>query len=340
MSDFESFFDDCTQGNPLLGTGYTFTGDIARDMYDNDIIDTVEGQVFLALAYISASNPVTAISWSLENWESICITVKYPRRFEVEMNGDSNNLEPLRGEDHVNGLKPVWVPNNHDVSDYGTYNKNNISLCPDPQARTMFRTIFNGRKDWTQIYIDFLNAFQTSGLTAGHVKSYMKWIKAEGIEGEYISGKFGLLSGGAPKIGDNPSLRNKLRNGKWTEYRSTFATITGIINDMFNELPSDYNVIFSQETRQKVSLSLDNPHSEKHFRYIPEVVLAYAYCWNVVTERKLEGLYSGKRAYEQLSYAHRESMSNILNEAKGRIKVWKSGVLSNVGTLPSALRDV
>lgn len=312
------------------------------DMYDNEIPESTEGFAFLALAYTSAGMPFTSISWELDNWDQMSITVKFPRRFEPEKsdNSDTGVNAIVRGREHANGEFPDVVPGNASYSDYGKYTAANIAKCPDPESRKYFRMVFNGRTDWKQFYIDFLNAYQSSGLSQGHVESYMKWCKVVGIEGEYISKEFGKLAGGAPLISTSTRYRNLLKAGKWTEYRSTFASIIGIIKKMFNELPNDYMAIFTLPTRNIVDEAIANSSSEDYFRRIPVMVLAYAYCWNLVTERNLKGLWSGKRVYEDLPINEQESMVNILKQAKSKIKVWKGGLTEGVKDLPRALKDV
>lgn len=337
---FADFFNGATQSNPLNGAGISLSGDINEDLYNNEIPENNEGLVYLALAYVSADNDRASIQWDINGWDDITITSKFPRRYNVIMDGDGPDAVVDRTGDNANGELPTWTPGNHDVNDYGKYNVQNITHCPNPDATISFRTIVNGRDDWKQIWLDLVNAKQVSGLTAGHVKSYMKWIGAEEIEGEYLSKQFGYLIGNVPKISDHAGLRARLRGGKWTDYRSTFAAIVGLIVRMLNELPPQYAGIFSDATRALIEHSSENSYSEDAFRDIPTIVLAYAYCWNVVTDLKLEGLQSGKRAYNDLSYAHRESMKNVLTEAKSKIKVWKSGIGSSISNLPRSLYDV
>lgn len=337
MANFLGFFSDSTGGNPLLGSGLRLSGDISRDMYDNDIPETDEGKVFLALAYTACSISNTSISWGLKTWDDISITSKFPRRFTPEMAGEPPEI--ARGADHMNGDTPTWIPGNGTEKDYGLYKTGNIDLCPDPDDRVTYKTIVGGASDWKQFYIDFLNAYQTSGLTQGHVSSYMKWLKVEGVDGEYISKNFGKLAGGAPIVSDNEKYRELLRKGKWTDYRSSFATIVGVIKRMLDELPKEYHVLFTTETRKKIQAAVDNTHSEETFRKIPEMVLAYAYVWNIVTKLDLDGLWSGKRAYESLSYSHKQSMMNVMKEAQSKIKVWDGGILKGLNDLPEALRN-
>jgi hypothetical protein len=284
--------------------------------------------------------PSTSISWGLHEWNEVTITSKFPRRYVPEMEGEDDQRELSRGDNSPNGNSPLWIPGNGSDNDYGLYNRHNIDYCPEPDDRVTFRTIYGGRSDWKQYFIDMLNAFQTSGLTPGHVSSYMKWCKVSDVDGEYISKHFGKLAGGAIVVSDHGALRNMLRNGKWTKYRSTFATITGIVDKMLKELPDQYSFLFSTETRAIISDAIENSHSEESFRRIPEMVLAYAYAWNIVTEKKLEGLWSGKRAYEELSYAQQESIMNVLKEAKSKITVWQSGVGRNPRTLHAALQNI
>lgn len=338
VSDFADFFKSATQGNPLLGSGVILSGDIFRDMYDNDIPDTKEGTIFLALAYTSASNPVTSIRWKINRWSAITITSKFPRKFDVEKGEGQGTIK--RGDNTMNGLEPKWVPANGDAGDYGMYNSSCIELCPDPESREMFNTIYGGQNDWKQFYIDFLNAYQTNSLKEKNVDSYMKWNKIDDVEGVYIAKHFGKVAGGAPTISNSEGMRALLRKGKWTTYRSTFATITGVVQRMFNELPSGYMVLFSSDTRNIVRYAIENPHSEDAFRLIPDMVLAYAYVWNLVTELDLPGLYSGKKVYEDLPYNQRMSMMNVLKEAKSKIAVWSSHQFSDINKLPRALRDV
>jgi hypothetical protein len=342
MTDFLNFFNDRTDGNPMLGSGLRLSGDITKDMFENDIPETLEGHMYLSIAYVACEIPTTAISFSDvdTNWESISITAKFPRRYEPPTNGAGDDRTLTRGANSTNGYGPIWFPNNANSDDYGTYKTDNIGGCPDVDSRGVFNMIFGGHTDWKQFYVDLLNAYQISGLTQGHVLSYMKWNKVNGVEGEYISKHFGKLAGGAPKIGDDDDLRAILRNGKWTEYRSTFATIVGIIIKMFNELPEDYMILFSQRTIEIVRNANRNAHDEDAFREIPTIVLAYAYCWNKVTNMNLEGLWSGKRAFDDLSFANRESMTNVLNDAKSHIKTWKRGVMPGLGGVPNALKNV
>jgi hypothetical protein len=330
-----------TQGNPTLGAGIRLTMDIERDTYDNDIPESVEGRIFLALAYTAALIPETAIALANANnsWDDMNITVKYPKKFDVQVDGSG---AVIRGIMHPNGEEPVWVPGKGDIKEYGTYCYANIADCPESEAREAFNMIYNGETDWVQIYIDLLNAWQTSGLTVGHVVSYTKWLKMEGISGEYLSKHFGKLTGGAPNVSDYPELRAMLREGKWTEYRSTFATIVGICVRFLDELPQKYSFIVSRNTRLlvKKAYNKEYKHSEAAFRAIPEIMLAYAYCWSEVTEMGIDNLWSGKRAYESLSYVQRESMMNILKAAKSEIVVWKTGVMTSVLAIDPSLKDI
>jgi hypothetical protein len=309
-------------------------------MIDNDIPENDEGLMFLALAYTSCCMPSTSISWGIVDWDDMSITSKFPRRYLPERDEGQDGNQLMRGDQSPNGLEPTWIPGNGSAEEYGKYQNNNIDFCPEPDDRKTFRTIHGGKRDWKQYFIDMLNAYQTSGLLQGHVSSYMKWNKVTGVDGEYISKHFGKLAGGANIVSDNPALRAMLRNGKWTTYRSTFATITGIVGKMLEEIPSEYNFIFSANTRSIIQEAIANSHSEEHFRDIPEMVLAYAYAWNIVTERNLDGLWSVKSAYDELSYANQESIMNVLKEAKSKIAVWTSGIGRNARQLPPSLQNI
>jgi hypothetical protein len=345
MAEFANFFEGRTQGNPLAGSGIILTGNIREDMYNNEVPESDEGTIFLALAYTASFIPSTSITCGVDSFQQLYISVKFPRRYEpiqVEQTGGGRALE--RGDESPNGNIPTFLVGREVEEEVGDYNNENIEHCPDPEAAKLFRTIVRGQSDWKQFYIDLLGAYQVSSLTAGHVKSYLAWKKIPNMQGEYISTNFRQLTGGAPEVASAEELRDLMQDGKWKEYRLTFATIVGIVGKMIDALPDEFSSLFTPQTRGIIARARANYWSEPAFREIPTMVLAYAYCWTQVTEEELPGLWSGKRAYEDLTYAQKKSMTNLLTLAKSRISVWEhnEGPFSrdNFDKLPASLRDI
>jgi hypothetical protein len=353
---FLSFFEDATQGNPLLGSGMVLTGNIAEDMFNYEIPNSTEGTVFLALAYTAASMPNVSVSFVRDemNWFNMRTTIKFGRGFEHDYEepgevdagnrGDGARNVIMRNETASGGFEPDWFPTsrNNDIEEYGMYNRSNINNCPALDERERFNIIFNGRTDWKQMYVDFLNAYQVKDLELRNIQSYIKWIKIVDVEGVYLCKHFPKLTGGAPKIQSNAAYRGLLREGEWTRYRSTFATIVPFSKQMIDDLPIRYKVIFSADTLRKINMAIDHPGEESYFREIPVVVFAYAYVWNQVTEQNLGGLWSGKRAYENLSLANRNSIKHVLDVANIAIDEWRTNTLgfADLKSLPAAIYDI
>jgi hypothetical protein len=319
----------------MAGNSVMLSGNLEKDMEVNGFPDTSEGRAMMAMTYVAAFSPGSTISTPFGNMEDIVVTAKYPRNYVPTIVDDA--IE--RGEDSLNGETPTYVPPRGSEDEYGDYKMTNIAKCPDEDIRALFNSVVAGATDWMQYFIDLLAAHQVKALNARHVKSYFSMRGTHSVEGELISRKFPLLTGGMPNIAGTEGLRAMMTEGEWKKYRLTFASGLSLINKMLAEVPSDYMKFFSLETKEHIRLATENPHSQELYRRIPRKALGITYSYLMATDQLTEGLQGMKRAYDDLNISEKESLKNWFKDALGKMKFYKGGLI-NAGKMPDSLSNI
>jgi len=333
---FVSFFGDKTAGNPITGSSLILTGNISKDMFENQVPETLEGRIFISLAYVAAMIPGSTIVKDFEKIEDLVVTARFPRGFQPKMNQAGDALE--RGDESLNGNAPTFLTQRDNPDNFGDYSNENAANCPDAESRSLLSVVAGGHNTWKTWFIDLLGASQVVSLTSTHVKSYCAWRDSPTVDGSYVSSNFSKLKGGMPMVTSNDELRGLLSDGEWIKYRTTFATTTGLLNKMVNECPKDYLTVFSPATMKAIKDADSEYWSEKAYRKIPTKALGILYAYLSATEQLVGGLWGAKRAYDELALGEKESLDNWFKEAKSKLTVFKGGVLA--GKLPSSLVGV
>jgi hypothetical protein len=343
--------------NPLISSTITLSGNLTRDMDNNSIPNNNEGYAFLGMAYACASLASSSINLNINSVQDAVVTAVYPRNYDgvVVVQGDNDVVEEgqeadhidtfevgelRRGVDHRNGKYPSYIFGRRTEDELGDYSVDNATNCPDPEAKKLIMTVVGGARDWMQWFLDFINAFQTGGLSPKNVSSYFAWNGMDGVDGAYISSHICELSGGVDKIASNANTRGLLREGKWTDYRLNFATVVGQLDKMVNEVPEKYMKVFSRRTKLAISNAKENNWSEESFRAIGTKPLAVLQAWLIASNQEIDNLWSAKRAYDELSVSEKTSLSNWFKNAMSELKVYKGGLLETYNDLPRSLKDI
>lgn len=312
-NEFGNFMQDKTQGVPLSGSAVYLRGNIEQDLDNLKLGVDSESLAFLGVAYVAALTPHSTIGHSFANINNITITVKYPRGY-----GKKNE----RGADKEDGDEPRFLPSRANAEDYGEYGVANIHLCPEPDAIRMYNVVVRGHSSWKQFYLDFLAAYQTKSFTARNVKSYFAWKKINDISGEVFAKNFSKITGGAPIIMDKSQLRAMVSQGKWIEYRTTFASTTRLFQKMFNDVDAEYVKMFSKRTKALIDKAVKDYWDEKAFRAIPEKALAILYAYLKATDQVIPNLYAAEKAFNNLSLSEKISLDKWFKESVTKLKTY------------------